>query len=77
MPWTWQPDLSAQYRPAFAAYKLAFTADIFNVFSQQRTLSTYEQSQTGSGGANPKYLRTISYQTPRYLRLGARYDFSL
>jgi hypothetical protein len=77
LPWTWQLDLSAQYTPAFAGYKLAFTADIFNVFSQQRTLSVYEQFQTGSGGANPQYLRTISYQTPRYVRLGARYDFSL
>ncbi|NKZ40233.1 TonB-dependent receptor [Oleiagrimonas citrea] len=72
LPWTYRLDLSAQWRPAWADHNLAFTADIFNVFTQQRTLSIVE-----TNGGNPSYGRTISYQTPRYVRLGVRYDFSL
>jgi carboxypeptidase family protein/TonB-dependent receptor-like protein len=77
LPWTWNLDLSAQYMPDFAKNKLAFTADIFNVFTQQRTLSVYEYGETDSGDRNINYLRPLSFQTPRYVRLGVRYDFSL
>jgi hypothetical protein len=77
LPWTYQLNLSAEWRPAFADHKLAFTADVFNVFSQQRSLSVYEIGDTASGAPDVNYLRTLSYQTPRYVRLGARYDFSL
>jgi hypothetical protein len=77
LPWTWQLDLSAQYMPRFAGGKLAFTADIFNVFTQQRTLSVFERGETSSGAADINYLRTLSFQSPRSVRLGVRYDFSL
>lgn len=77
LPWTWNLDLSAQYMPDFAKNKLAFTADVFNVFTQQRTLSVYEYGETDSGARDINYLRPLSYQTPRYVRLGVRYDFSL
>ncbi|WP_049621882.1 TonB-dependent receptor [Frateuria defendens] len=72
LPWTWRLDLSAQYSPAWADHKLSFTVDVFNVFSQQRTLSISE-----TAGGDPSYGRTIAYSDPRYVRLGARYDFSL
>ena len=72
LPWTYRLDLSAQYRPAWAAQNLAFTADVFNVFTQQRTLSMVE-----TNGGNPSYGRTITYTPPRYVRLGVRYDLSL
>jgi len=77
LPWTWNLDLSAQYMPDFAKNKLAFTADVFNVFTQQRTLSVYEYGETDSGTRDINYLRPLSFQTPRYVRLGVRYDFSL
>ena len=77
LPWTWNLDLSAQYMPDFAKNKLAFTADVFNVFTQQRTLSVYEYGETDSGARDINYLRPLSFQTPRYVRLGVRYDFSL
>ncbi len=77
LPWTWDIAVNAQYMPAFGKGKLALTADIFNLFSQQRSLSVYERGETASGAKDINYLRTISYQTPRYVRLGARYDFSL
>jgi hypothetical protein len=72
LPWTYRLDLSAEWRPAWADHNLAFTANIFNVFTQQRSLSIVE-----TNGGSPSYGRTISYQTPRYIRLGVRYDFSL
>ena len=77
LPWTWNLDLSAQYMPDFAKNKLAFTADVFNVFTQQRTLSVYEYGETDTGTRDINYLRPLSFQTPRYVRLGVRYDFSL
>jgi hypothetical protein len=74
LPWTYQLNLSAQYTPAWADHKLAFTADVFNVFTQQRKLSIVE---TQSSVTDENYSRVLSYQTPRYVRLGVRYDFSL
>lgn len=73
LPWTYRLDLSAQYTPAWADHKLTFMADVFNVFSQQRALSIVE---TKADEDSPTYGRVISYQTPRYFRLGVRYDFS-
>lgn len=73
LPWTYQLNLSAQYTPRWAE-GLAFSADIFNVFTQQRRTSIVE-TQTDVTDAN--YGRTLSYQTPRYVRFGVRYDFSL
>ena len=74
LPWTYQLNLSAQYTPDWAEHKLAFTADIFNVFTQQRAVSIVE---TQASVDDPNYSRVLSYQTPRYVRLGVRYDFSL
>ena len=74
LPWTYQLNLSAQYSPAWADHKLAFTADVFNVFTQQRKVSIVETQQNET---DPNYGRVLSYQTPRYVRLGMRYDFSL
>jgi hypothetical protein len=77
LPWTYQLDLNAEYRPAWADHKLAFTAQVFNVFTQQRTLSQVDGGETDTDVADPNFERTISYQTPRYVQVGARYDFSL
>ncbi|MEI7035292.1 TonB-dependent receptor [Fulvimonas yonginensis] len=74
LPWTYQLNLSAQYTPAWADHKLAFTVDVFNVLAQQRAMSIVE---TQSDVTDPNHGRVISYQTPRSVRLGMRYDFSL
>jgi hypothetical protein len=77
LPWTEQLDLSVEWRPAFADHQLALTADVYNVFSQQRELSVIEVGEQASGEPSVNYLRPLSYQTPRYFRFTARYDFSL
>jgi TonB-dependent receptor-like protein/carboxypeptidase family protein len=77
LPYTFQLDLSAQWTPAWANHQLAFTADVFNIAGKQRVTSQSEYGNTDVGVADPDYERPLSYQTPRYLRLGARWDFSL
>ena len=77
LPWTYRLDLGAQYRPAFADHKLAFTATVVNVFDTQTVMSINELGETGSGAPNLSYQQPLSYQTPRYFQFGARYDFEL
>ena len=76
-PWTYQLDLSTQWSPSWANHQLAFTLDVFNVFNSQKVLSRVDGGETDVGVPDPAYNRPISFQTPRYFRLGARYDFSL
>lgn len=76
-PWTYQLDLSAQWTPAFANHQLSFTADVFNVFNKQDVLSRQDLGETAPGTKDPVYNRPISFQAPRYLRFGVKYDFSL
>ena len=74
LPWTYQLNLNAQYTPDWANNKLAFTADVFNIFTQQRKVSIVE---TKTSQTDPSYGRVLTYQAPRSVRVGIRYDFSL
>jgi len=76
-PWTYTLDLSAAWKPAFADHKLTLSADVFNALGKQRVTQYYETGETAAGLPNPNYLRARSFQDPRYVRLGARYDFTL
>jgi hypothetical protein len=77
LPWTYRLDLGVQYAPAFAKNNLTFTATVVNVFDKQTVQSINESGETGSGAPNLSYRQPLSYQTPRYVQFGARYDFSL
>jgi outer membrane receptor protein involved in Fe transport len=70
-----QIDLGATYRPAFADSKLAFNANIFNVFNEQRVVGIYPNGESSPNLANPLYGTPTARQLPRYLRLSANYDF--
>jgi hypothetical protein len=76
-PWTYNVDLSAAWKPAFADHKLTLSADVFNVLGKQRVTQYYETGETASGLPNPQYKRARSFSDPRTVRLGARYDFTL
>ncbi|MDQ7994430.1 MAG: TonB-dependent receptor [Luteibacter sp.] len=76
-PWTYTMDVSAAWKPAFAEHKLSFTVDLFNLLGKQEVTQVYETGETASGLPNPQYKRARSFQDPRYVRLGARYDFTL
>ncbi|MHC1478856.1 TonB-dependent receptor [Frateuria aurantia] len=82
-PWTHPLALSVEYRPDFARHRLAFSADVFNVFNEQKPVQYYSYlglygSQPGKAAnllSNPAYGVPISYETPRYVRFGVSYDF--
>ncbi|MET0936487.1 MAG: TonB-dependent receptor [Luteibacter sp.] len=76
-PWTYNVDLSAAWKPAFADHKLTLSADVFNALGKQRVTQYYEIGDTAAGDPNPNYKRARSFSDPRTVRLGARYDFTL
>ena len=69
LPWQKTVSLNVQYRPAFADHKLAFTADVFNIFDSQNETYVYEYNLGAS------YRRPRGFTTPRYVRFGMTYDF--
>lgn len=73
-PWSKSLTLSTQYRPAFADHKLALSLEVFNVTNEQKDLqvSPYYGVSTSP---NIAYGSPLATQTPRYIRLGATYDF--
>ncbi|TCV92436.1 TonB-dependent receptor-like protein [Luteibacter rhizovicinus] len=75
LPWIKQLDLSVTYRPSFADHKLAFGLSVFNVTNERKpTLvdSTYEDDRYTVSNT---YGAGLYFQTPRYARLTATYDF--
>jgi len=73
-PWTHQLNLSVEYRPLWADKKLAFTAQVHNVFNEQK----YTQINTGygtTGTPNPLYLTPFALEAPRYVQMGVSYDW--
>jgi hypothetical protein len=82
-PWTKTLDVSISYSPSFANNKLTLQADVFNIFNAQVVTELNEvkdYSRAASNGAPPyqvsqNYLLPTSFQTPRYVRLTARYEF--
>ncbi|MBB3227932.1 hypothetical protein FHW69_002564 [Luteibacter sp. Sphag1AF] len=76
-PWTYNLDVSAAWKPAFLDHKLALSIDVFNLLGKQRVTQYFEVGELPNGSPNPNYLRPRSFQDPRYVRLGARYDFTL
>src|SRR5262249_918702 len=82
---TWSLDLNAEYRPTWAGENqpLAFTANVFNVFSKKEELAVIEvgessiSSVTGKPVRSVDYLRPVAFQTPPYFQFAVRYDFSL
>ncbi len=48
---------------------------VFNVFGFNSVTDLDEFGETSSGTPNPNYQTPISYQTPRYVRLGFDWEF--
>ncbi|MBT2115855.1 carboxypeptidase regulatory-like domain-containing protein [Dyella sp. LX-66] len=76
-PWTYTINLSAAWQPAFLDHKLTLSADVFNLLGKQRITQLNETCEDPSGNTTINCFRPRSFQDPRYVRLGARYDFSL
>jgi hypothetical protein len=79
-PWTYMLDLQVAYMPKVAKGKLTLQADIFNVFNTQKVTEwneqrDYSRDTVPEGTLNQNYQRPTGFQTPRSVRLTARYEF--
>ncbi|QDE39518.1 TonB-dependent receptor [Luteibacter pinisoli] len=75
LPWVKQLDLAVEYRPSYFDHKLAFGLQVFNVSNERKPLLedyTYEDDRFTVSNT---YGAGIYYQTPRFARLTATYDF--
>ena len=69
-------DLGVTYRPAWGDNKLAFAANVFNVFNEQKPIFE-NPNKTAGGNQTPNYnygTWTLSEQA-RYARFSVSYDF--
>jgi hypothetical protein len=73
-PWTGTLDLQLAYMPAISKGKLTIQADVFNVFNAQK-VSELNETRDFEGAVNPNHRQPTSFQTPRSVRLTARYEF--
>ncbi|WP_254775327.1 TonB-dependent receptor [Pseudoxanthomonas sp. GM95] len=75
-PWTKKFDLGISYRPAFADDKFAITAQVFNVFNEQKAVQTSASFGTGDAyTVSNTYNMPLYFEDPRYVQLSATYDF--
>ncbi|MBB3228020.1 outer membrane receptor protein involved in Fe transport [Luteibacter sp. Sphag1AF] len=74
-PWTKQLDLAVTYRPAFADSKLALSMNVFNVTNERKPIQVGAQYEALQGTVSNIYNMGTYFQTPRYMRLTATYDF--
>ena len=79
-PWTHSLDLQVAYMPKIARGKLTLQADVFNVFNRQQVTEWNEQRDYSrdtvvEGTLNQNYQRPTGFQSPRSVRLTARYEF--
>ncbi|XRD81635.1 TonB-dependent receptor [Dyella halodurans] len=75
LPWNKQLDVGASYRPSFAAGKLGFSLNVFNLFNSQAILNAYPYYQISPGTPDPLYGSAVVRQQPRFVRLSATYDY--
>lgn len=81
-PWTAQLDLSVNYNKKFGDHLLTVQFSLVNVFDT-RTVQEWSErsdysrstSKTPPGRFNQNYQSPTVFQTPRYLRVSARYNF--
>ncbi|ESQ74445.1 hypothetical protein ABAC402_14095 [Asticcacaulis sp. AC402] len=74
--WIKRVDLSLVYDLAIPVGSVQLSAEIFNIFNFQGA-DQYDERGEYSGSFEPRetYQTPSSYQTPRYVRLGAKYSF--
>lgn len=78
LPWTYSLDMGAEWRPAMFEDALSVKVDVFNVLNRQGVTQIVEQSESGgSGSPNPSYQVPTVFQSPRTIRLGFSYNFTL
>ena len=75
-PWQYQTDVHADYGFRLGGNRrLVALADVFNLFNQRRVLGYDYFTEIAFQVPDENFGRIVSYQTPRVLRLGARFEF--
>lgn len=75
LPWTYNLNLGTQYKPMWADQQLTFGVDVVNVLDRDNVLNIDETYNASPGVVSPTYGIPLNYNTPRYFRFTARYDF--
>lgn len=74
--WTRKLDLSFIYKQTMPVGTLRYSMDIFNVLGLQDATNFGEFGESGGVNTpNLNYKKVTAYQTPRYVRLGLKYQF--
>jgi outer membrane receptor protein involved in Fe transport len=74
-PWYRQLDLAVTYRPSLFDNKVAFGLSVFNVTNERKPLTSFSPYESIPKTVLNNYNLGQYYQTPRYARLTATYDF--
>lgn len=77
-PWTYNVDMGVNYKPEYFDGKLTLKVDVRNIFNFNQITEYEEQGEIGSGTApspNPNFKTPVNFQSPRSVRLTARYSF--
>ena len=74
-PWQKTLDLNVEYRPAALDGKLAFKADVFNVFNEDAVTEVNETGEDAPGVPAAEFGLPSAFTTPRYVRFSVNYDF--
>jgi len=81
-PWTSSVDVSFAWMPKWDKNRLTFQVDVFNLFNQQEVTEVNERrdysratTSENEGKLNMNWRQPTSFQTPRQVRLTARYEF--
>lgn len=75
MPTQYRFDLSLTYKPKWADNRLTIAFDVFNILNGRAVTETVETVETAAGGREYTYGLPSAWQTPRYMRLSAGYDY--
>jgi len=75
-PWTFTVDIGVNYHPGWLP-GLTLQASIFNLLNTQQVTEYDEKGDLTleDSGQNPNFLNDLNFQTPRSVRLTARYSF--
>ena len=68
-------DLHGDYGFHVGGRRLVVLADVFNLFNTRRVTGYDYYTEVGFRQENPNFGSVLSYQTPRALRIGARFEF--
>ncbi|WP_298442712.1 TonB-dependent receptor plug domain-containing protein [uncultured Ferrimonas sp.] len=75
--WTYDVDLGVSYVPNWADQALTLKVDVFNAFNFDEAIEFNQQKDLArdNNEVNPNFLAPTEFQTPRFVRLTARYVF--